>query len=198
MNTNKQRSRGRRRCWRSVIVWVALLCFLGFSTPPVLILNHPAVVTDIAQIDKLDYLYVLGPAYEDRVAYAQKLMDKGVADHLLISTSPKGAKYAAATIPLCNYAVSYEVTCNTPHPFTTAGEAAYLSTLGITTDEVSVGIVTSPFHSNRAQAYFAICSAHVTVLPVDLPADEIGGTVEFGYQHLAWLRMLAPPYGCRR
>ena len=69
---------------------------------------------------KSDVIFVIGPASQWRLSWAEELIAKRVSDTLMISVSePKGA-------PECNEDLGFGVLCHHPEPFTTRGEARWL------------------------------------------------------------------------
>ncbi|UKA62098.1 YdcF family protein [Arthrobacter sp. FW306-04-A] len=101
-----------------------------------------------------DVLFVLGPP-DQRVSYAQQLMQQGYAPTLAVS-SPVGrdGKFEA---DICSAHRPYRIICFNPDPFTTQGEARALKDLSAQHGWKSANVLTAQFHVTRARVVVARC-----------------------------------------
>ncbi|WP_440708402.1 YdcF family protein [Herbiconiux sp. YIM B11900] len=159
------------------------------------------VFPDLDDPVRADAVLVLGPPTVQRLVKAQSLVDDGLADEIIISV-PTGFKdddKHTRVRDLCLHRTEYEVTCFTPDPFTTQGEARL--TAGLLRDHSwdSVIVVTSVTHVSRARLLFDRCvepSEHLVQFVSDERAYDLRRWIdELVYQSAAWVKALATP-GC--
>lgn len=187
------RNRWERFRLRIVVVGATLLALLALMTgvavevyalPP---LDHP---------DHADAVLVLGPPTVQRLLTAQRLVDDGVVDRMYVSVPPDVEEdYAHPRVRnLCAGLTDYPVTCFTPGPFTTQGEARAAES--ILTDEGldSIVVVTSVTHIARARVLFDRCltaPGHRALFVSDDRDYDLARWVnEFLYQTGAFVKVL--------
>lgn len=126
----------------------AIVTFAGIGIP-----LYVFPVTD--QLTHADAVFVLGPPSAPRVAYAEKLMQEGYADHLVLSTKPTDSRspYVAA----CNDELPYPVDCFVAQPNTTQGEAEALKSMAEKNGWNTVIVVTFQSHITRARILMQRC-----------------------------------------
>ncbi|MGM7777510.1 YdcF family protein [Arthrobacter sp. KNU-44] len=128
-------------CVSPVLLWATAGLFL-YVEPPADAPKHA------------DVLFVLGPA-DDRVDYAEKLMDQGYAHTLVISVPQGVAGYPRLT--LCDEQRPYRIICFKPDPGTTQGEARELRTLAQENGWKSANVLTAQYHVTRARVIVQRC-----------------------------------------
>lgn len=101
-----------------------------------------------------DVLFVLGPP-DDRLAYAEQLMQEGVAGTLAVSSPVDRA--GQFTAPVCHATRSYQIICFDPEPFTTQGEARALRDLTVEYGWQSVNVIAPQHHVTRARVIMDRC-----------------------------------------
>ena len=132
---------------------------------------------------KADFLSVIGPPTATRIADAESLRDQGIADEVLVSVPASGPE-SADELAYCWRAY---VTCRTPDPFTTRGEAAMLDAYA--TDGESVIVLTYTPHVLRTRYIFGACAdADVTVIPVDESLNLSRWIYNYAYQTAAFAK----------
>ena len=107
------RARWARRGAFGILTIIALVAAVGLPLY-VFPADPPAPAADL--------IYVIGPPTATRIADAESLRDQGIADEVLVSV-PSSGPDSADELAYCWRAY---VTCRTPEPFTTRGEAAML------------------------------------------------------------------------
>lgn len=108
--------------------------------------------------EQVDVVYVIGPATPKRVALAREIVDSGAADHLLISVSPKNLAGSGSIERFsdCNQPGG-NVTCISPLPFTTGGEAGALARLAADRGWDSATVITFTPHVTRTRTIMHAC-----------------------------------------
>ncbi len=127
------------------------------------------------------------------MATAERLRADGVARAILVSVAPAPSPdgIAASEVPLCR---APDVTCETPSPFTTAGEARMLTQYARTHDARHTVVLTFTPHVARTRYIFAKCFAgDVTVVGVDEHLDLWGWVYQYLYQTAAFVKAWAEP-----
>ncbi|WP_147105674.1 hypothetical protein [Nesterenkonia populi] len=92
-----------------------------------------------------DALLVLGP-HGARMADADKFMDVGLAETLVIATSGE-----------CEDEAAYRVVCFRPDPYTTQGEAIFLRDMAEEHDWDSAAVMTVDHHVTRSRLHMNRC-----------------------------------------
>lgn len=101
-----------------------------------------------------DVLFVLAPP-NDRMSYAEQLMDQGYADTLAISAPLD--QNGSLDSSLCNQKRAYRIVCFYPDPVTTQGEARALQSLSREYGWRSANVLTVQFHAARARVILERC-----------------------------------------
>lgn len=132
--------------------WILLVFHLFFSPP----------LAPISSADAdADAVVVLGGAADERLEVGRQLVDDGVAERLVLSST--GLPGNAAADALCSTGAP-DVVCFRPDPLTTRGEARAIAALAREQDWDSVVVVTSTYHVTRASVHLSQCStAHVSM-----------------------------------
>lgn len=169
-----RRARWARRAALGILSALALVGLVGLP----LYVFPPAPTPP-----KADLIYVIGPPTAPRIADAESLRERGVADEVLVSVPPSGAD-SADDLAYCWR--SY-VTCRTPDPFTTRGEAAMLEAYAAAGDDVIV--LTYTPHVLRTSYIFGLCAdAATTVIPVDEHLTLSRWIYNYAYQTAAFVK----------
>lgn len=142
-----------------------------------------------------DLIYVIGPPTEARLDVAEDLRSHSPSAALLISVSPadqtrRGLR--AADLPVC---ADENVTCSTPNPFTTKGEALLLDDYVRAHEVHRVVVLTITPHVARTRYVFARCAPgiDVQVVPVDPNFTLQGWLDQIAYQTGAFAKAAATP-----
>lgn len=101
-----------------------------------------------------DAMFVLAPT-NDRISYAERLMDQGYAGTLALSVPP-GEDDNRDGLP-CNEKRAYLIVCFQPSPVTTQGEARAVQQLATANGWNSVNVVTDQSHAPRAGLIIERC-----------------------------------------
>lgn len=141
-----------------------------------------------------DLVYVIGPPNGPRVAAAERLRDDGLV-HALVSVAaapdPARGFITASDLPLC---AEPDVTCESPVPFTTAGEARMLEGYARGHDVAGTVVLTFTPHVARTRYIFAKCSDEdVTVVGVDERLDLWSWAYQYLYQTAAFAKAWIQP-----
>lgn len=156
-------------------------------------------VTPLADSPKhANVLFVLGPP-DQRMNYAQKLMDQGYAPVLAVSV-PLAAD-GTYDAEICNAHRPYRVLCFHPEPFTTQGEARALRDLSAKYGWKSADVLTAQFHVARARVIVDRCYkgelsmvADRQKLPLVSLADFDGAWLyQYMYQTAAFVKVAFNP-----
>lgn len=148
--------------------------------------------------DRVDVVYVIGPATPQRMALAREIVDAGAADHLLISLSPENLARSGSIERFsdCNQPGG-EVTCISPLPFTTGGEAGALARLAAERGWDSATVITFTPHVLRARTIMRACvdgSVKVLDSRERVPLDR--WIYQYLYQTGAFVKLALAP-DCR-
>lgn len=178
------RARWARRGALGILTVIVLVSVIGLP-----LYVFPADPTPLPA----DLIYVIGPPTATRIADAESLREQGIADEVLVSVPPSGPD-SAEELTYCWRAY---VTCRTPDPFTTRGEAALLSDYASARDTVIV--LTYTPHVLRTRYIFDTCAnAEVTVVPVDERLNLTRWIYNYAYQTAAfakaWIVGCADPH----
>lgn len=132
-----------------------------------------------------DVLFVLGPP-DSRIGYAEKLMQRGYAPTLAVS-SPIG-KDGRFEAGICGDHRAYRIICFNPDPFTTQGEARALRDLSAQYGWKSANVLTAQFHVTRARVIVSRCytgNLRMVADRMDLPLISLTKpTYSWAYQYL--------------
>lgn len=140
-----------------------------------------------------DLVYVIGPATDARMHEAEEIIHTTGHDSLLLSVpAANSARLTAAQTPACSQA---NVTCGTPDPFTTKGEALMLNEYAKTHEVHKVVVLTVTPHVARTRYIFARCAPDIDVQVVGVDEHlSIGDWIyQFAYQTTAFAKAAATP-----
>ncbi|WP_334685818.1 YdcF family protein [Arthrobacter sp. CAN_A2] len=104
---------------------------------------------------RADAVVVLAGAAAERLPLGQDLVDDGVADELVLSST--GLPGNTATDAVCAEE-NPRITCFVPDPLTTRGEARAVAALARDNGWDDIVVVTSAYHVTRASVNLAQCS----------------------------------------
>ncbi|QGF23897.1 hypothetical protein [Raineyella fluvialis] len=142
----------------------------------------------IDPVGHVDAMYVIGPV-ETRWPEALARGDEGVAPVFLATRSidPAGRPFFP---PNCGeQRAGYEVTCVTPDPYTTRGEAEVLADQVREHGWTHVAVFTSTPHVARTRMLMERCvPAQVSVWDYSVQRSWTGWLGEFVYQSAAWVK----------
>ncbi len=170
-------SRALRLARRAAIAAVAAVVVVGLAGLPIYVFPPSSVPASA------DLIYIIGPPTKERIAEAEQLRADGVAERVLVSVPRKGAD-SASRLGYCHR--SY-VTCETPDPFTTRGEAAMLSAYA--TPDENVIVLTYTPHVARTRYIFGMCSTspvEVVAVSEKMPLDR--WIYNYAYQSAAFVK----------
>ncbi|WP_284983049.1 ElyC/SanA/YdcF family protein [Arthrobacter sp. efr-133-TYG-118] len=172
-------ARRKRLFLRSFAVIAALAIFWAVAG----IFLYVAPSAD--QPKRSDVLFVLGPP-DNRISYAEKLMQQGYAPTLAVS-SPID-QYGRFEASICGAQRVYRVICFKTDPFTTQGEARALKNLSDQYGWKSADVLTAQFHVTRARVIVGRCYSgdlHMVADQMDLPLISVTDlTYSWAYQYL--------------
>lgn len=146
--------------------------------------------------DGADLVYVIGPPREQRIDLAEKLRDDDPSLHALVSVSSSDDKRGDATFDASSldFCQEHGVTCETPAPFTTKGEAKMLTEYAKTHKVGKTVVITFTPHVARTRYIFAKCYAgDVTVVGVDEHLSLTDWIYQYAYQTTAFVKAWATP-----
>lgn len=175
------RTRRRALTWLGVVL-AAVVVFVVAGLP---LYVFPAE----AEPRRADVVQVLGPATDERVAAAQRLIDEGSVSAMLVSVPAPGKP--ASDLATCDEAF---VTCATPDPYTTDGETLLLEEYALTHDVESAVVLTTTGHVSRARFVYAKCyPGEATVVAVASPMTALDWAWVYVYQTGAFVKALVTP-----
>lgn len=176
----QQRPKGRRHTRRAVTVALALVA----GILAIALLGLPLYVFPPQSAPgPSELIYVIGPPTPARIAEAEALRREGIADRVLVSV-PASGDQSADDLPYCTKSF---VTCQTPEPFTTRGEAAMLADYATAGDRVVV--LTYTPHVARTRYIFASCADAATqVIAVDESLSLGRWIYNYAYQSAAFVK----------
>lgn len=132
----------------------------------------------------VDAVYALGVVSPERLDRAVDLIESGYSDQLILTVS-----HEAHWGEFCGREHEFTVTCVTPDPLTTRGEARSWGQLAERNDWNSVMVVTMVPHLSRAELYFQRCFSGELVMMDD--ERDLEGAVwarQFFYESAAFVR----------
>ena len=182
--TRAPRRPGGRRRWTiaatvggvALVIWVAglpLYVFPPVDDPPQRGERHAEVA------------FVIGPPTEERIAQAEALQDAGKVDAILISVPAEGEQ-SGENLRVCS---EPNVTCATPSPATTTGEASLLDDYSADHPADSVIVITFTPHVVRTRFIFERCYVGETIVvasPTRL--DLLEWVYQYAYQSAAFVK----------
>lgn len=189
-NTNRPRSRSRRTV--GLVAGVVTTAFLLVASAGLPVYVFPRVDSP----GESDVILVLGPPTQNRVRLAQQLAAEGYARQLLVSVPSRGPQ-SAKQLEVCNDdTLPYEVSCFTPHPFTTQGEAQALRRLADEDQVQSALVITMTPHVSRARVILERCfDGELRMLSDNATIPLITWAYQYVYQSAGFLKV-ATRSGC--
>ena len=165
-----------------VVAWL-VACFLVVFDPTV------------NRATRADAVVVLGPPTEDnRLETGLTLISQGYASNLVISINSPNQRRARAVCAQPPGGVS--VTCFTPDPATTQGEAQQIRRLAAAQHWNAVIVVTSTYHVSRARMIIKRCfDGRLEVVAARSHISPLGWAYQFAYQTGGYLKA-AINWGC--
>lgn len=140
-----------------------------------------------ATIEPSDVVYVIGPPTKTRMQLAQRLLDDGMARQLLVSVPSDWRG-------LLDVCADDGATCESPHPFTTKGEALLLTKYAQTHEASKTIVITFTPHVARTRFIFAKCyGGDVTVVGVDEHLTFFDWVHQYAYQTAAFAKAILRP-----
>ncbi|OYN79898.1 YdcF family protein [Mycolicibacterium sphagni] len=186
---------GRRRRAVAIVV-VICLGFVGIlGVTGFVLFNRPHA----DPLTKADAIIVLGGENDGRVQYGLRLAEQGYAETVVLSNSYSeyGADAVVYRRACASSTATVTVICFRPDPFTTRGEAMYVTQLAKQRNWTHVIVVSWNFHMVRARYIFHQCfDGSVTMRPVPRTYDYSPwkwATV-YAYQYSALIKALV--LGC--
>ena len=144
-----------------------------------------------AEPSPADLVYVIGPPVQSRTELQTRLLDEGLAPRGLISVSPPTGSAAASDVPACR---DPRITCLTPEPFTTSGEALLLDRYAADHGVGSTIVITFTPHVARTRYIFGTCyPGEVTVIAVDPHLTPWEWVYQYAYQTGAFVKAIVAP-----
>ncbi|KTR96152.1 hypothetical protein NS220_03450 [Microbacterium testaceum] len=143
-----------------------------------------------------DLVYVIGPPQQQRLDLAASLRDTDDPAPLLVSVSNSRAGHGdhifnSSALRVCR---EHAVTCKTPLPFTTAGEARLLTDYAATHTVGKTVVITFTPHVARTRYIFAKCYAgDVTVVGVDTGLTVFDWAYQYAYQTAGFVKAWFTP-----
>lgn len=152
--------------------------------------RYVAFPAEEAAPDHADVLFVLGPHDTGRIAYALRLMDKGIADELVVSTPLLGSLLRPEpSTSFCTEEHPYPVTCFVPDPSTTRGEATQLARWRVERGWDEIVVLTARPHVSRTRYIMDQCAeGPVTVLAYSGGTTPLGWGYQVIYQGIAFVK----------
>ncbi|MGW9113331.1 YdcF family protein [Microbacterium sp. NPDC055683] len=137
-----------------------------------------------------DLVYVIGPPTVQRTSAERALHLEGVSDLALYSTSDHGG-WSAEALPVCE---EEGVVCAHPEPYTTKGEAMFLTDFAAEHGVASTVVLTFTPHVARTRYIFDRCyGGDVTVVAVDQKLNVLEWMYQYAYQTAAFVKAIATP-----
>lgn len=162
-----------------VAAWL-LICLLFVQHPTINKLTHA------------DAVVVLGPPDGDRIAEAQRILDRHLTPELVISGA---SEHYPKAYQLCVHPpAGVHVKCFAPSPRTTRGEAEEIGRLARQHPWQTVIVVTARFHVSRARLLFGRCfSGRLEVVNSATGRTPVGWAYQYLYQTAGYVKAFAHP-----
>ncbi|WP_296664626.1 YdcF family protein [Demequina sp.] len=147
----------------------------------------------------VDAVYVIGPPYDPRIEFAEGMIEDGLAGALVVSIIDEPVQRAALpeAADACDGAPrAYPVHCSQPDPFTTRGEARWLSDLATEHGWDSVAVITTTPHITRTRVIMERCwDGEISYLDSGEPLGLAAWAYQYAYQSAAFVKV-AWEQGC--
>lgn len=179
-----------RRLGRVGIALVVALAAVVAAGLPMFVFPPQGDPTDASLV------YVIGPPDPGRLSLAKAIRDTDGQAPLLVSVSDSRSghgddRFDRSALRECG---RRGVTCKTPVPFTTAGEARLLTDYTATHAAEKTVVITFTPHVARTRYIFAKCYAgDVTVVGVDTRMTLIDWAYQYAYQSAAFVKAWFTP-----
>ncbi|MEN2740538.1 YdcF family protein [Microbacterium sp. X-17] len=180
----------RRRLAVGAAIAIGLCAVVAVAGLPLYVFPPQAQIPSDA-----DLIYVIGPPRSPRIETAELLRADGVARDVLVSVAavprPDAGDITAADVPICGEA---DVTCESPAPFTTAGETRMLTDYARDHPAADTVVLTFTPHVARTRYLFAKCyGGKVTVVGVDEHLNLGDWIYQYAYQTAAFVKAWFEP-----
>lgn len=186
-------TRPKRTAPQRPIVGLVLLAIMMLVLTPVAPIFAPLRATP----GPSDVILVLGPATDSRLALAERLLNDGLSDRLIISAAHHGSGHTIPEIGLCSRATEWRITCKQSEPFTTQGEVGMLEQQAEKNGWSSAIIITDAPHVERARLYASRCFSGTATVLSDESELSLGGLLgEYLYQTGAFTKAFIVTPGC--
>ncbi|WP_271985725.1 YdcF family protein [Pseudoclavibacter terrae] len=144
-----------------------------------------------------DVILVLGPATDSRLDLAERLLNEGLSERLIVSAAHYGSGHTIPNIELCARPGDRRITCKQAVPFTTQGEVGMLEQQAGKNGWTSAIIITDTPHVTRARLYAERCfTGTTTVISDEARLDVIEAVDEYWYQTGAFAKAFLVTPGC--
>ena len=145
---------------RPVGRWPRFLIALGAAALAVALVGLPLYVFPASDAPReVDAVYVIGPPTAPRIELAERMIEDGLSDTMVVSLNDEPADRAQypEAVEVCEQPQDYTVHCDRPEPFTTRGEARWIRELIDDNAWQSVAVVTITPHITRARVIMERC-----------------------------------------
>ncbi|WP_156171760.1 YdcF family protein [Demequina rhizosphaerae] len=108
---------------------------------------------------EVDAVYVIGPPTAPRMELAEAMIADGLTDTMVVSLTeePDDREKWPEAVDACEQPQDYEVHCAMPDPFTTRGEARWMTDLVVEHGWESVAVITTTPHLTRTRVIMERC-----------------------------------------
>jgi hypothetical protein len=146
------------------------------------------VFPQVDEPQKTDVIYVIGPPTETRMAVANRMLEAGLSDTLMISTpSPEDYK-------LCDPRPDITVICVKPDPSTTQGESQDLGEMAAKHGWKSATVITFTPHITRTRVLMERCySGDLRMVADETPLWVSTWVYHYLYQTGAFIKVALTP-----
>ena len=169
----------------------AALCVIAFGAATARLFVWPATDT----VREVDAVVLFAGGRGERLDLAERLMDDGHADNLVIPNGrtpswPEGNR-------ACDEVRSYEVHCPSPEPDTTRGEARAIAELAETRGWDTLLVVTSSYHLSRAGMLLGrFFDGEVLTVRATTDLGPTARARRIGHEWLGWMHAVVADRGC--
>lgn len=144
-----------------------------------------------------DVVLVLGPASDSRLLLAERLIEAGYSDTLLISAAVSGPGRTPLIEQFCAKTKNFTVHCQQAEPFTTQGEVGWLERSASRQGWNTALIVTETTHVQRTRLYADRCfNGDAIVLSDETPLSPAELPYEYAYETAGFLKAALVSRGC--
>lgn len=167
---------------------IRLLRLVAITLAAWILLGVPLYVAPPTRTpEPADVLFVLGPPTE-RVEYAEKLMNMGIA-HTIAISMPLNSDGNIEN-EYCDAKRPYQIICFHPDPFTTQGEAKVLVQMAQAYGWRSANVLTAQFHVSRAKQIIGRCYDDTfRMIPYYEDMSLVRWAFQYAYQTAAFVKV---------